>query len=447
MIKTGMTAVFMLSSAFALAQGAANDKEEWDMERCIAYALTHATEITQKKIEAQNAREDRGMAVAGFMPQLSADISSQWSWGRNVDPETNTYNTVTTFGNGYGIGGFMTLFDGGRTYNTFRKAVTAVRQSDNAVVQAKDEKAIEVMACYVDALYSAASVRLAKDKLEDSRQLLRKTQRMEEMGEKSFPDVAQTEAQVADDEYSVEHLMTQSEKALLTLQKAMGMTADDRKSFSIEGDGNVVELRGMASDGGTGVCPFLPALLTAENAVRTSRFDLKIAWGNIMPSLSVGGGVNTSYYRNLSGGMTSPRFSRQLKDNMGEYVYATLKIPLFNYSSYKAVRKARNNVRIAEEVLAETRRKTDYDYREALAECEGYEREVPLMVRKVASDSLAHRLNTRKYEEGLLSVFDLHTSAQTLHDSRVRLLQTRLMAMIKRRLVCYYESGKIMWRK
>lgn len=113
--------MFMLSSAFALAQGAANAKEAWDMERCIAYAMTHATEITQKKIEAQNAREDRGMAVAGFMPQLSADISSQWSWGRNVDPETNTYNTVTTFGNGYGIGGFMTLFDGGSINHCVRQ--------------------------------------------------------------------------------------------------------------------------------------------------------------------------------------------------------------------------------------------------------------------------------------------------------------------------------------
>ena len=38
----------------------------------------------------------------------------------------------------------------------------------------------------------------------------------------------------------------------------------------------------------------------------------------------------------------------------------------------------------------------------------------------------------------MLSTFDLHTSAQTLHNSRVRLLQTRLMVEIKKRLVEYY---------
>ena len=62
------------------------------------------------------------------------------------------------------------------------------------------------------------------------------------------------------------------------------------------------------------------------------------------------------------------------------------------------------------------------------------------MERKVANDSIAHHLNTRKYEEGLLSTFDLHTSALALHNSKVRLLQTKLMAEIKKRLVEYYDK-------
>ena len=62
------------------------------------------------------------------------------------------------------------------------------------------------------------------------------------------------------------------------------------------------------------------------------------------------------------------------------------------------------------------------------------------MERKGASAFIADHVNTRKDEEGMLSTFDLHTSAQTLHNSRVRLLQTKLMAEIKKRLVKYYED-------
>ena len=78
--------------------------------------------------------------------------------------------------------------------------------------------------------------------------------------------------------------------------------------------------------------------------------------------------------------------------------------------------------------------------------------------RKVASDSLAHHLSSRKYEEGMLSVYDLHTTAQTLLQSRLLLLQSEMMLALKSRLlllqsemmlalktrlVNYYVNGKI----
>ena len=199
------------------------DTSIWTLDRCIDYAMTHATDIRKKVVEADNARQDRGAALGNFLPSVSAKVGAQFSWGRNVDPETNTYNTITTFNNNYSVGGSLTLFDGAQTWNAFRKARLAVRRSDNALDIAKDEKAIEVMERYVDAVYNEAAIRIAEEKLADSRSLLDKTRRMEELGEKSYPDVAQIEAQVAEDEYQVEHQRTAMEKARVELMKAMVM--------------------------------------------------------------------------------------------------------------------------------------------------------------------------------------------------------------------------------
>jgi len=66
------------------------------------------------------------------------------------------------------------------------------------------------------------------------------------------------------------------------------------------------------------------------------------------------------------------------------------------------------------------------------------------MEAKVNSDSLAYHLSSRKYEEGMLSTFDLHTAAQTLLESRIKLLQTQLLYGLKQRLVEYY-NGKPLW--
>ena len=413
------------------------DSTVWTLDRCIEYAMTHATDIRKKVVEADNARQDRGAALGGFMPSVSANVGAQFSWGRNVDPETNTYNTITTFNNSYSVGGSLTLFDGAQTWNAFRKARVAVRRSDNALAIAKDEKAIEVMERYVDAVYNEAALRIAEDKLNDSRSLLEKTRRMEELGEKGYPDVAQIEAQVAEDEYQVEHQRTAMEKARVELMKAMGAPIDSRLTLRSRGLTTDFETGGRLKTEATGGL-LARRGLEAENNLAISRFDYKIACGRLWPSISIGGGVSTGYYKNLSSDALGTSFSRQMKDNLGEYVYASLSIPLFNFSAIKNVKKARNNVRLAEIEREETMLKINSDYRQAVLDRDGYIKEVGLMERKVASDSIAHHLNSRKYEEGMLSTFDLHTSAQTLHNSKVRLLQTRLMAEIKKRLVEYY---------
>ena len=404
----------------------------WTLDDCIDYAMQHSAAVMKSRVAADNARQDRGAAVGGFMPSLSASVGAQFSWGRNVDPETNTYNTITTFSNGYSAGGSLKLFDGMQTWNEFRKAQVAVRQSDNALAQARDEKAIEVMEKYVDAVYNEAATVLAEQKLDDSRSLLTKTRRMEELGEKSYPDVAQLEAQVADDEYSLEHQRIASEKSMVELKRVMGM---DLGEMVLVDSKLTLRARGLEDGLGLGE----KRVRGAEFGVASARLDYKIACGNLMPTLSLGGGVSTSYYKNLSAGVVGTSFSQQMKDNLGEYVYASLSIPLFNFPAYKRVRKARNNIALAEIERNETLLNVNSDYRQAVLDRDGYIKEVGLMERKVASDSIAHHLNTRKYEEGLLSTFDLHTSAQTLHNSRVRLLQTRLMAEIKKRLVEYYE--------
>ena len=421
------------------------DTSVWSLDKCIEYAMTHAIDIRKKTVETDNARQDRGAALAGFIPTVSASVGAQFSWGRNVDPETNTYNTITTFNNSYSLGGSVTLFDGAQTWNAFRKARLGVRRSDNALAIAKDEKAIEVMERYVDAVYNEASLRIAIDKLNDSRSLLEKTRRMEELGEKGYPDVAQIEAQVAEDEYNVEHLRTAAEKAMVELRLAMGAPVDSKLTLQtrvLTADSSLPGEAGIGADssgaGGSGL--MAERIFEAESNLATARLDYKIACGKLWPSISIGGGLSTGYYKNLTSDAVGTSFSRQMKDNLGEYVYASLSIPLFNFSAIKNVKKARNNISLAEIEREETRLNVNSDYRQALIDRDGYIKEVALMERKVASDSIAHHLNTRKYEEGMLSTFDLHTSAQTLHNSRVRLLQTRLMAEIKKRLVKYYED-------
>lgn len=67
------------------------------------------------------------------------------------------------------------------------------------------------------------------------------------------------------------------------------------------------------------------------------------------------------------------------------------------------------------------------------------------MREKVAADSLAYHLSYRKYEEGMLSTFDIHESAQTYLESSIKLLQLKMLLAIRERLVRYYINNEPLW--
>lgn len=100
----------------------------------------------------------------------------------------------------------------------------------------------------------------------------------------------------------------------------------------------------------------------------------------------------------------------KLHNNMGEYVYMTLSIPLFTPSRWRSARRAKSEWQKAVLDADDARRKLQDDIVQAEADRDGYGQEVAQMEAKVNSDSLAYHLSSRKYEEGMLSTFDLHTA-------------------------------------
>lgn len=425
-------------------------QEPWTLDRCIAYAQEHASEVRRQTLEQEQKRIDYRTSLLNFLPSMSAEVNGQYSWGRNIDPETNTYNNVTTFNNYYSLGASMTLFDGGATWNAFRQARLDRASAQLAVQQARDDKAITVMEKYVDAVYTRRSIALAEEKWRDSKALLVKTQRLFELGEKSRPDVVQVESQIAEDDYNLLHQRHLADKALNDLKTAMNFPGDDSLAVSTL----PVDVHAAATlPASRTACDSLmrhgfflaerPAVMVAEAKAEHARMEWKIQRAALLPKLSLGGGVATNYYKNLTAGYAAEGFGSQFRNNMGEYIYMTLSIPVFNASSWNRVRRAKTDWQEAQLDLADARRKQHDDALQAVLDYRGYAREVEQLQRKVGADSLAHHISNRKYEEGMLSVYDLHTTAQTLLQSRLLLLQSEMMLALKARLVNYFINGKL----
>lgn len=437
-----ITSALVVLWAFLGSRSAYAEDCSVSMDSCMRYAIVHASDIQRQRIAVRQREQDYRRSVTNFLPSLGASLSAQYQWGRNVDPETNTYNNVTTFNNYWQLYASLSLFDGFATVNAFRQARLAKQSSQTILQRVSDDIATDVMNKYIEAAYAQACISIAQERLDESRRLLHLTQTLYELGEKGRPDVVQMESQVAGDEYTLTHQQNMAAQALLNLKSAMNFPQQDSLCITLHTDADDSSLS-VPADAEQIFSTFQyisPQLREAELNAEYARLGVRIRRGYLMPSISLSAGIYTSYYSNLSYSGSATPFGSQFRNNRGEYFGVTLSLPFLSPANWHSLKQATMQWQSSLVELEDQRRKVHDDVAKAVMDMQGCERELLQMYRKVTSDSLAYHATSRKYEEGMVSTFDLQTSSCSLLESRIKTLQIQMLLVMKRRLVDYYQG-------
>ena len=409
-MKQALIILLVFTAGQSLAQG------EWSMQQCMQYAVEHNHEVKRAELELDNYKASKTGAIGRFLPSVDASIGAQYNFGRAIDPETNGYTDVSTFYNGYSLYASLPVFDGFSRIHALKAAGASTLMGRASLRQKQDQTALNVLQAYTNVAYYEGLVKMADEKVQETELLLKQIRLLEEVGRKSAADVAQVESQKAEADYELTRQQNLYASAMLELKKTMAFPMQDTLLLSVR---NV-------------------------RTLQASKHEWHQARAAFYPSLSLSAGLNTTYYHTLHSDV-GESFSNQFNNNMGEYVGATLSIPLFNrLQTITSIRKAKNNYRIAQETYKQKQLELEKLSREAWQDWQGYLKQTVQMVEKVEADSIAYQLTKRQFEEGLSTAIDLRTTSAQLLNSKATLLQCQLMAMVKEQLVRYYR-GEAIW--
>ena len=438
MMKRLFLIIYVIAAALPLSAS-----EPWSVERCMQYAADHSHTVRQQQFALEDSRAAKTQAIGAFLPSVYGSVDGQMNFGRAIDPSTNTYTDVSTLYNGYGLQASLVVFDGLQRYNNLRLAKANVAMGRSGVRAEKDDVALKVYKAYMDLVYCEGAVSQTAKKRDESRELLRQTSVMAEVGQKSDADVAQMRATLAADEYELAHMQSQTTKAMLALKQLMGFPVDSALAVIQPSFDDEILTAEDASQISAFAATDNPRILKAQQNVEAARYSLRAARGALLPTISLSGGVSTSFFRNMDkGGHAS--FSSQFRNNAGEYVGLSLSIPLFDrLASYSTIRRRKTALAQAQENLVYEQSELRRIIVEAASDVANSTKEVEKMQEQVEADSIASRLTTRKYEEGLASSIDVKTAAVTLLQSRVRLLQSQLTMAYNKKLLAYYKGEKL----
>ena len=436
-------------------------QNEWTMQQCMSYAVEHNHEVRRAEQELDSYEAQQTGAVGRFLPSVQVGIGAQYNFGRAIDPETNGYTDVSTFGNAYSLSASLPVFDGFSRLYALKAAKASVLMGRASLRQRQDQTALAVLQAFANVVYYDGLMKVAGERVEETALLLQQTQVLEEVGRKSAADVAQVESQKAEADYELTRQQNLYASALLELKKEMAFPMDDSlrilyrpcpviqsTTVNFQIDHGQFPNRPRSISQSTAVNFSIhhgqhPELLAARYQAEASKHEWRQARASLLPTLSLSAGLNTSYYKTLHSKTAAP-FGSQFKNNMGEYISATLSIPLFNrLQTITSIRRAKNNYRIAQETYDQKQLELEKLSREAWQDWQGYLKQTVQMERKVEADSIAYQLTRRQFEEGLCTAIDLRSTSTQLLNSKATLLQCQLMAMVKEQLVRYYNGEQI----
>ena len=401
---------------------------------CLLYAREHAYNNRLNRLESDAAAADRRISAADMMPYIGLGSSGSLSFGRNIDPETNTYDNKRTLSTGFGLEMSLPLFDGLVRINNLKALKTAELRKKKAQLIEEDRISLEVIKGFYNISYCRALEEQMKSQLRRDSIDLAAVRRSLDLGTKSGSDVAELEAIVAADLYELTNQRNLLKKADLALRTAMGMPVSGTPlEIEITDAG---EIRRNQESIRT-----LPEIEEAQMAVKESRMWLRAAKGGYSPRISFNAGISTSYFRMMGIHTDFPSFSRQVRDNMGEYFGFSFSFPIFDgLATRNRVKKATIQLRENEVKLERTQYQIDQAAEEARLDHEAAIEELEAAERRLEAEKTAYTAMRRKYELGAASAIELYTSSSKLAQAEANLTGKRIQRIISEITMRYYQG-------
>ena len=437
----------MLLTTMLSFTGHAQDTVRMSLRECIDYALAHSAEVRLQQADCRDAQLARRNAILdAFTPYVSGSTYAYSNFGRSIDPETNTYSTVTSFHNGYSLSAGIMLFNGFQAVNNLKVTKIAEQMGLTKQQQVEDRLRLAVMEAYCNVLYYTELGNVIRAQVSTAEKSMLSVQRQYELGQKSYSDVLHTKAELSDREYQLTICSNHLNNAYITLTDIM--LYDNKKVLNIDLEwpdslseetvsGSEFEAsRAMQAVGQ------LPRVIIANGELETARIALKTAKWRLLPSLSLYGGWSSTYFTYPGRtGYESVPYWRQIGNNGGEYVQLSLSIPIYDRLSQQSeIARRRNALDRAEARREQAMHEADAEVRRAIADRDGAAEALQQAEHHAALQQELYTLSTRQFEQGLISAIEYQTVADNHLNATAEYLHARLTYFVKCEVVRYYAG-------
>ncbi len=413
---------------------------KWTLEECINYAHQNNLQVKRMELDYNRSRNDYNQARLNMLPNIEALSERGFSYGKSIDPQTNTYDYVNSTGDRYSISSGLNLFSGFQTINNIAREKYLFLKSEKDIEKTKNDITLAIAAAYLQILFNKELLEVSKSQYEVTLLQVEKTRKLEEVGNVAKGELYKMQAQAALEKVSVTRAQNNLNISYLDLTQLLDLDT--------VGDFDIVIPTGLLVADDSVPPPVssvfehalsLPEIESAKLQLKSLEKNLAISKGSRSPSLSFGAGINTDYIN------TAPvDYFDQLDNNLREYMGFRINIPVFTRGEInRNIANAKIYVRDAQIALDQEKqqlyKEIQQSHADAIAALEKYRSGLEA----VKSNEEAFIYTQQKLDVGLVSSVDYNIAKNDLLRAKSELLQAKYEYIFKTKILDFYSGNPI----
>lgn len=356
----------ILCIAAAIAGSA--QAETWSLDSCISYAVEHNLTVKQRQLSMLTAEQSITDAKSRYLPNVSANASQSWNIGRGLTAE-NTYANRNTSSFNWGANLNMPIFSGLSTERQVAYAKANLLQITEQYEAAKEDISINVIASYLQVLYSRELHQVALQQVELSDYELSRQQALLEAGKIPEIDMLEAKSQLASDQLNVTQTLNDWIMARVDLAQLLRLDVAI-EDFDVAPLADNPDMIISADEAYSLALQYNHSISAARRGIEASDRNLSLAKTGYIPTLSFNAGVGSTYYK--VSGFSNEGFGDQMRHNYSTMLGFSLNIPIFDaFGTRNSVRRAKieqlNSQLQLEDAEQQLRRTIQQAYYQAIA--------------------------------------------------------------------------------
>ena len=469
--------IFFYLATIAQADTTVHGQNKLTLQQCVETALANNLDVFQSQLQMESAKIDKNQAKLNLLPNLNASAGQTFSQGRSIDPYSNTPVTQNVSSSDYGINTGVVLFNGLSLQNLIRQYSLTYEASKMDWQQAKDNLTLSVILGYLQVLSTEDQLTQSRNQATLSGSQVERLQLMNQQGAIRPSELSDLQGQYANDTLTIVNTQNAVETAKINLCQLMNIPYNsdleleriDLAAFAVKYESTRDQIYQTALQE-------LALVKSVDLKEQSAAKAVKVARGQLWPTLSFGAGVSTAYssvaqenkfvnttYEPTSdsaigNGMKLPVYRFQdnfspfskipYRDQINNNVYTSygfnLRVPIFNSLQQRnRVKLAKINLRNTQFVSKTTRTQLgtsiDRAYTNLVSAADRYK----VLLEQVTAYDESFRAAEIRFNNGVGTSVDYLIAKNNLDRANIDLITTKYDYVLRTKILDFYQNKQL----